>query len=453
MDRIYEHFVGGFVEKMKGKNPASERKIGAELKFPLVNYDGSAAEIEKVSSLWRFLSDRGWKPVNDPLTGEVVACRKKEKNNDTVSSCETGFCKTEFSLAYVSDLFELQEMFLELKKILHQFSEKEKVYFLGYGIQPVTEPGKHLLMKKSRTSVWDKVFGANRILPREAGDDVNIFTINATSHVHIDVAMEEAVSAVNVLNGFAGAQIALTAHSNIWKGRLDGRYRCVNEKFWDWWMPDIKRIGVPERPFKDMKDYIDTISSFKPVYVKRKGKPVLLNGYKTFSEYYNSGRAAGRDINGKVVEVIPSREDIDVHNTCYWYNARITGYYTVENRVNDQQPPEDILCVPALTLGIVSSLSRAERVIRQYEWDILKKARPAACEQGLEGSVDGLSLKNLARDMVEVARSGLIQRGKGEEVFIEPLEERLKKGRNPADETKDLFLKGGLGLLLQKRKI
>jgi len=204
------------------------------------------------------------------------------------------------------------------------------------------------------------VFGANRILPAEAGDDVNIFTINAASHVHIDVTMEEAVSAVNVLNGFAGAQIALTAHSNVWKGHLDKKYKCVNEKFWDWWMPDRKRIGVPEKPFKDMKDYIDTISNFKPVYVKRKGMPVLLEGYKTFSGYYNSGKALGKDINGKEIEIIPDREDIDIHNTCYWYNARLTGYYTVENRVNDQQPPEDILCVPALTLGLVSSLSNVQ---------------------------------------------------------------------------------------------
>jgi glutamate--cysteine ligase len=453
MNRIYEHFIGGFVDKMRGKDLASDRKIGAELKFPLVNYDGSAVELEKVSSLWRFLNDRGWEPINDPLTGEVAACRKKEESNDTVASCETGFCKTEFSLAYVSDLFELQRMFLELKKILRQFSEKEKVYFLGYGIQPVTEPGKHLLMRKSRTSVWDKVFGANRILPAEAGDDVNIFTINAASHVHIDVTMEEAVSAVNVLNGFAGAQIALTAHSNVWKGHLDKKYKCVNEKFWDWWMPDRKRIGVPEKPFKDMKDYIDTISNFKPVYVKRKGMPVLLEGYKTFSGYYNSGKALGKDINGKEIEIIPDREDIDIHNTCYWYNARLTGYYTVENRVNDQQPPEDILCVPALTLGLVSSLSNAGEIIRQYEWDTLKKARRVACEQGLEGSVDGIGLKNLAETMVETARSGLIQRGKGEEVFIKPLEERLREGRNPADEIEDLFLRGGIELLLQKRKI
>lgn len=453
MDKIYNSTIKNFEKAVNSRN-RGERKIGAELKFPLVNPDGSAAGFEKVCALWAFLESHGWKPDRDSLSGRITGCNKAGKSNHTVASCETGYCKTEFSLACVSDLFELQMLFSGIKKLLLEFSKKERVFFLGYGIQPLTRPGEHLLMKKNRTSFWDKVFGANRVLPMEDGDDVNIFTVNASSHVHIDIFTEqEAVSAVNVLNGFSGAQIALTAHSNVWKGRIDPEYKCVNEMFWDWWMPEGSRVGVPDKPFKDIRDYIDTIGGFSPVYIKRGGKPLLLPGYKTFADYYNSREAAAVDIEGKEVAVVPEESDIDTHNTCYWYNARLTRYHTVENRVNDQQPPDELFCVAAVTLGLASALQDAEKELLRYRWETLKAARTAACRSGLAGQADGILLKDMAGKIVELAKYGLEKRKKGEEVFLKPLEKRLKENRCPADETEEFFLRGGVESIVEHRKL
>jgi gamma-glutamylcysteine synthetase len=271
------------------------------------------------------------------MTGKVVGAAKAGERNDTVASCETGFCKSEFSLAHVADLFELERATEDLRETLRRFSEDRRVYFLGYGIQPVTSPCGDLMMKKTRTSVWEGTFGPDRIIPAEEGGDVCLFTVNAASHVHVGVPREEAISAVNVLNGFAGAQIALTAHSNVWKGGIDPEYKCAAEKLWDWWIPEPGRVGMPEKRFADLADYVDTVASFRPVYVKRDGQPIVLKRYGSFAEYFASGRAVGEDIDGKERVVVPEAADIDLHCTCYWHNARLSRYYTVENRANDQQ--------------------------------------------------------------------------------------------------------------------
>lgn len=451
-DRIYSQFMGCFRDALDGRRH-QERRIGAELKFPLVNRDdGTAVEHEMVDKLWQYLADRGWSTVDDDASGRVVGATHPGEHNETVASCETGYCKTEFSLAHVGNLFDLEESLEWLREELTPFAQENEVYFLGYGIQPVTPPGEDLLMQDGRSSVWDSVFGTNRYIPPHRGCDFHLFTINSDNHVHVSVdEEEEAIRTVNVLNGFSGAQIAITAHSNIWRGQLDPHYKCITEKFWDWWMEDANRVGVPEEPFEDPRDYVETIAQMKPVYVKREGKPVVLEGHESFRDYYSSERTRGQDASGKEVHLEPQEEDLDLHNSCYWYNARVSRYYTVENRTNDQQPPGEMVAVSALTLGLVNALEEAEEEIHSHDWSTLRKAREAACRDGAEGSVDDLLLSDLAGRMVDIARKGLERRGKGEEKFLEPLEQRVKDRRCPADGAADLFNQGGIEGLLKGR--
>jgi len=348
---------------------------------------------------------------------------------------------------------ELKSQIDELRTELKPFCDKNHVYFLCYGIQPVTSPTKKLMIRKGRTSPWIKAFGSNRYVAKGDGDDVHLFTVNAASHVHVSISQEEAVDAVNVLNGFSGAQIALTANSNIWRGRVDPQYKCVAEKFWDWWMPDSNRVGVPRKPFKDIEDYMHTIANFRPVYVQRNGKPIILDKYRTFEEYYKVGRAVGLDIEGREVSFIPEKSDIELHNSCYWYNARISRYYTIENRVNDQQPPDELICISALTLGLVSALPKAIKEISGYDWETLRRTRESACRHGLLGRVGDIRLNKLALRMLFIARQGLLRRGLGEERFLKPLEKRLCEFSCPADRASHLFRNDGVQALLETWKL
>ena len=452
IESIHGHFESGF-EKALAKNDPAERRIGVEHKFPLVNSDGSAADFDAVCALWDYLRGLGWRPVTDSMTGKVVGAAKAGERNDTVASCETGFCKPEFSLAHVADLFELERATEGLCDTLRRFSEDRQVYFLGYGIQPVTPPCGDLMMKKTRTSVWEGTFGPDRIIPPAEGGDVCLFTVNAASHVHLSVTHDEAVAAVNVLNGFAGAQIALTAHSNVWKGRIDPEYKCAAEKLWDWWILEPGRVGVPEKRFANLADYVDTVSSFRPVYVKRDGQPIVLKRYGSFAGYFASGKAVGEDVHGEEHVVVPETADIDLHSTCYWYNARLSRYYTVENRANDQQPPDELTVVPALTLGLVSALAEAAEEVESHDWQLLRDTREEACRRGLEGRVGDLELRVLACRMVDLAQLGLLRRGLGEEEFLAPLVRRIRNRKCPADTVARLFERGGIEALVDARRI
>ncbi|MFW6169712.1 MAG: glutamate-cysteine ligase family protein [Planctomycetota bacterium] len=449
MSRLYEHFIDGFQRAVTSRG-FSERRIGAELKFPLVNRDGTAAALDELLALWHHLAENGWESIQDAVTGQIAGATRPGAYNDTVASCETGYCKTEFSLAHVASLFELSESIDVLRGELESFAKQRDARFLGYGIQPVTPPGRNLLFKKARSCFWDQAMPSNRRIPPERGDDMHLFTVNAGSHVHVSIDPEDAAKAVNVLNGFAGPQIALAAHSAIWQGRRDEQYLCVNEKLWDWWKPAEGRSGMPQRPFENLEDYVRSIENLAPIFVKREGKPILLGGFDTFGEYFASAEATGRSLEGEQVRLVPQLEDIGLHNSCYWYTARISQYFTVENRVFDQQPPDQLELPAALTLGLVSALDAAWEELARYSWAALREAREAACRDGLEGRTAEFEMAELASRMLEVAAFGLKQRGLGEEKYLEPLRERLGQRTCPARDAIAIFEDVGASGLVEQ---
>jgi len=452
MDDIIKHFKNGF--KNAESKRSSQRRIGAELKFPVVDEKGSAVGKESIKDLWKFLNKKGWEINKDPVTKEVVGAVKPGPLNDTLASCETGYCKVEFSLAHVADIHELIDMIVNLRKQLQEFSDQTGNYFLGYGIHPVTPPSKMLKMNKARNIFWDKIFAANNYIPPEVGDDVHLFTVSASSQVHLDVSMEEAVKAVNVFNGFSGAQLALSANSNIWKGRLDKEHRCVGERFWDWWDPEEFRYGIPPKRFDSLDDYIRTVAEMSPVYVERDGVPIGMHHYDTFKEYYKDAEEPhGITPEGEKVPLTPEKQDIDQHSTFYWYNARISRYYTLENRMNDQQPPEDLHVIAALSLGIVSALNEAEEVVKAHNWNHIRKARVEACKKAMEAKNSPIPIIQFIWELLNISEKGLKQRGLGEEIYLEPLKQRVKMKLCPADEAEKIYHKQGIPGLVEERKL
>lgn len=459
MNKSVRHLLENF-ERIESQRNLKERgrRIGSELKFPIVEEDGAAAGLDKTEALWNFLSRKGWTTFCDAATGKTAGAVRPGEMNEHRASCETGFCKVEFSLAHAGDLHSLQRSIEEVLDLAGEFRRMSGGIFLGFGIQPVTPPGKHLLMKKGRNLFWDRLFGGNDHIAPENGTDVHLFTVSASNQAHIDVTMDEAVDAVNVFNGLAGAQIALTANSNIWKGHVDEEYKCLGEMFWDWWLKEKcrSRYGVPEKKFRDLEDYFLSVLDFPPVYVKREGMPVCLPHCKSFSDFIECGegvtecgrdsglKACGLTADGREVELRGGPGDIDQHFTFFWHNARISRYYTLENRVNDQQPPGEIMVVPALTLGLMENLERATELVDSYPWDALRDMRIAAAMRGLEAVSEGVKAAEVASEMISVAEEGLKGRELGEEVYLLPLKERLERMCCPSDTAERVFCRGGI---------
>jgi len=136
--------------------------------------------------------------------------------------------------------------------------------------------------------------------------------------------------------------------------------------------------------------------------------------------------------------------------TFCWHNARISRYCTLENRVNCQEPPESLMAVGALTLGLAERLGQARALVDRHDWRDLRKGRADAMRRGLEGCVAHRPISDLCQAMLAIAAKGLRARGHGEEAYLGPLWERLRRRRSPADEAITCFRQDGIGGLLKR---
>lgn len=446
---ILTEFYEDLFQKAHEKRKGTPRMVGAEIKFPIVKKDGSAIDYENLLELYDFLLKKGFKARKDPYSGDIKEVYREQRISEDVIGTETGFCKLELSIAPESNIFDLEKKYEEIKGYLIEFSKKKEIYFLCYGTQPLSPPGNNLRMGVGRHLYWEKLFGSNRVVSENKGSDVDLFTLNATCQAHVDLKREEIIKAFKTVNGFVPAQIALNGNSKIWKGDIDPRYKAVINMFWEWWLPDSGRVGIPPKPPESLKGYVELMANFSPVFIKRDGEYLSLPFYETFQDYFSEEKAQAEDVDGNIIKVKPEFKDILQHNTFFWHDIRISRYATLENRVNCQQPPGEQMVIPALTLGLVENLDKAKEFVDEFSWEEIQQSRLSAIENGLDGKIKGRPIIDMVQNMVDLAVEGLSNRGMNEEVFLSPLFERIRSRECPADKSVHLFHVGGIPNLVE----
>jgi len=326
MKELREYYLKRFqdIEEQRRGKP---RTTALEIKFCLTNNKGENPSSSNVQGLWRFLAGRGWRLLKDPYSEKLVGVTREIMDMEDRISLATGESQIEFSLIPHFSLHDCWAHLSQIRDIIREYTEHCDLVVLSLGIQPITPPQERV-RRGARHQFWRNIGGT---------DQVYLLGTIADSQAHVDISLDEAVTAVNTFQALSGAQIALTANSTLRCGRIDWDYKDVKETFWSRWLPQPShngRIGVSARPFGSLEDYIDTVCSFKPVFVSRKGESIGIYEYNTFKDYFYASPALGRTVDGKTRRLRPSFVDVDLHDTLYWWNARISRFSTLENRGN-----------------------------------------------------------------------------------------------------------------------
>lgn len=417
------------------------RKIGLECEFPLVDTTGNAIRYYVLVGLFKNLESHGFELHEDQTTGEIIygtkfleANGEESPFNKIVIGTDAGYCTLEVAFKPESTLFAIEEQFNKIIELLIHYFNQNNAFILGYGIQPITQPSKHLITRSGRYNLSPRG-SMNRFVDQRDGVDFHLFTISASNQCHIEIGEDEAIRAINVLNGLSGLQIALTANSSVWRGEVDQQWKAVREIFWDWgFLERWNQSGIQKR-FRDIPDYIDYLCSFNPFLIQRDDQPIYIIDKPSFGDYLNSNQASnGILISGEVVSVFPEVEDILYHSNCAWFNTRISPKYgTIESRISCQQPPQETLVVTALVLGIVENIEEAENLLNRYSWDEWKRFRFDAIRHTLQAEILEAKGLSLVAEFTRIAETGLRKRGLGEEKFLEPAFKRIEERSTPAD--------------------
>ena len=140
---------------------------------------------------------------------------------------------------------------------------------------------------------------------------------------------------------------------------------------------------------------------------------------------------------GRVDGLTPSLGDWELHLSAIFPDVRMKQY--IEVRTADAGPPEWLLALPALWQGVLydpAARAAARALVGDMDHGATVGGAASAYAEGLEGTFDGLPMREVAADLLAIAGAGLdalAPASGSERRYLEPLVGALTLGASAAD--------------------
>ncbi|QBQ48941.1 glutamate--cysteine ligase [Brevundimonas naejangsanensis] len=419
----------------KGEKPKDQWRIGAEhekfgfdkstLRRPA--YEGPGGIKAMLDGLTRF----GWTPV---LEGDhVIALERKNAEGFSASiSLEPGG-QFELSGAPLKDIHDIcnetGQHLMEVKQVADQLN----LGFLGLGFDPLWRREDIPVMPKGRYDVM------RAYMPKKGKLGLDMMLRTCTIQANLDFDSEaDMVMKFRTSLALQPIATALFANSPFTEGKPNG---FVSARANVWTDTDPDRTGMLGFVFEDgfgYERYADYALD-APMYFAKRGQ--------TYVDL--SGQSFRAFIEGKLDALPGDRatvQDWADHLTTLFPEVRLKQY--LEMRGADGGPWSRICALPALWAGILydaPSLAAAWDLCK--DWDIAdhERLRRDVTRLGLKAEVGGRSVRDVAVDMVNIAKQGLKNRARfsggmvDERGYITELEDIADSGVTSADRLLELY--------------
>ena len=287
--------------------------------------------------------------------------------------------------------------------------------FAPLGFHPFARRADMPWMPKSRYAIM------RRYMPQVGALGLDMMTRTCTVQVNLDYASEaDMVRKLRVSLALQPLATALFANSPFTEGRPNG---FLSYRAQVWTDTDNARSGIPAVMFEDgfgFDRYARWLVDDVPMYfIHREGRYIDLAG-RSFRAFMD-GRLP--DAGGAVATV----GDFADHMTTVFTDVRLKRF--LEMRGADAGAPAMMLAQSAFWVGLLydpAALAAAAALVRGGGWQETVALRAAVPRQGLAAPWRSGCLRDLARDVVAIARDGLRARARrdaaGDEArYLEPL--------------------------------
>jgi glutamate--cysteine ligase len=300
--------------------------------------------------------------------------------------------------------------------------------FAPLGFHPLARREDMPWMPKGRYAIM------RRYMPLVGSLGLDMMTRTCTVQVNLDYASEQdMVRKLRVSLLLQPLATALFANSPFTEGKENG-YLSYRAQIWT--DTDNQRSGIPQvmlEPDFGFERYAEWLVDSVPMYfVYRDGRYIDVAG-ASFRDFMN-----GRLHN--LAGVTPSIGDFADHMTTAFTDVRLKRF--LEMRGADAGRADMMAAQSALWVGLLyddAALAAAEALVRGLGWEDVTALRAAVPRQGLATPFRGGTLRDLARDVVAIARDGLNGRnrldkyGNNEAIYLESLFAIAAGGPVPAE--------------------
>ncbi|PZU75716.1 MAG: glutamate--cysteine ligase [Brevundimonas sp.] len=419
----------------KGAKPKDQWRIGAEhekfgfhktgLERPA--YDGPGGIEAMLEGLQRF----GWSRVEE--NGVLIGLERRNAEGFVASvSLEPGG-QLELSgapLLTIHDICnETGQHLMEVKQVADQIG----VGFLGLGFDPLWRRDQIPVMPKGRYDIM------RAYMPKVGSLGLDMMLRTCTIQANLDFDSEaDMVAKFRTSLALQPIATALFANSPFTEGRPNG---FLSARANVWTDTDADRTGMLGFVFEDgfgFERYADYALDTPMYFAKRGGKYVDASG-QSFRDF-QAGKLPA--LPGEY----PTIKDWNDHLTTLFPEVRLKAY--LEMRGADGGPWSRICALPALWAGVLydaPSLAAAWDLVK--DWDIAdhERLRRDVTRLGLKAEVAGRSVRDIAVDLVAIAKQGLKNRARfsggmvDERGYLSELEDIADSGITPAERLLDLY--------------
>jgi len=412
-----------------GSKPASEWRIGTEHEkfgfyrdsYAPVPYAGERG----IRALLEALQDRfGWDAVTEQ--GNIIALQRKDCPKGGAISLEPGG-QLELSGAPLATLHETYE---ELRQHLVEVAEvggELGIGFLGLGFSPKWTLAETPVMPKQRYRIM------SRYMPTRGRHGLDMMFRTATVQVNLDFAGEaDMVAKLRVGLALQPVATALFANSPFAEGKPNG-FQSYRAEMWRDTDPD--RSGLLPFAFEPgmgFERYVDYALDVPMYFVYREERYVDVAG-ASFRDFMQGKLEA-------LPGVRPTLDDWADHLTTLFPDVRLKRF--LEMRGADAGSFGALMALPALWTGLLydaQALDEAIALTRDWSSAERQALRDAVPKLGLNTPFRGRTLREVAREILQVALGGLQRRakrnrnGEDERKALEPLLLIAEEGRSAAD--------------------
>ena len=307
------------------------------------------------------------------------------------------------------------------------------IAFLGVGYQPKWSRADTPWMPKGRYDIM------RRYMPLVGGKGLDMMLRTCTVQVNLDFASEtDMVKKLRVSLALQPVATALFSSSPFIDGKPSGLLSARAEVWTD---TDPHRTGglaFAFDPGMGFERYVDWMLDVPMYFVYRDGKYIDVAG-QSFRDFL-TGKLPG--FPGQ----LPNMGDWADHLTTAFPDVRLKKF--LEMRGADGGPWRRLCALPALWTGLLYDdlvLDGAWELVKGWSASEREALRNAVPAQALSATIGGRSLREIARDMLDLASAGLKRRnhlndsGRDETIYLDTLEAIARSGRTAAEDMLDAY--------------
>jgi glutamate--cysteine ligase len=411
----------------KGVKPKERFRVGTEHeKFGFYVKDNTPVPYEGPRGIRAILRGMegllGWEPILDD--GNIIGLA--DVTGGGAISLEPGG-QFELSGAPLETIHqtcrEANAHFAQVKQIADPLG----IGFLGLGMSPKWTRAETPAMPKSRYQIM------TRYMPKVGTLGLDMMYRTSTVQANLDFASEaDMVKKLRVSLAWQPVATAIFANSPFTEGKLNG-FQSFRSAVW--MDTDNQRAGMLPFAFEDgmsFERYVDYALDV-PMYFIKRG-----------DTYHDVAGSSFRDLLKGQNAAMPGERavlsDWVNHVGTIFPEVRLKRY--LEMRGADSGPLSRIVALPALFVGLLyddGALDAAWDIVKDWTAEERQKLRDDVPRLGFKAEIRGLTVGELARQMLTLARTGLRRRdrldehGCDETRYLDPIQAIVDDGRTPAE--------------------